>query len=244
MERPRTAAVIPAFNEERTVSDVVRTVAGSGLFDEVIVVSDGSADRTAERAREAGATLVHELPRNHGKGAALAHGVMHTDAEVVCFFDSDLKGLTAEHVRLILEPVTSGQRYMNVGLRDRGPFWTPLAMRLPLVGGERALRREIFDVIPERYLHRFKVETALNYFCRANGLPYGLVVLPGLGIIRKMQKVGFWNGLKEYVIMWTEVAWAMVQVRLVRAQFREMGQHMGHKHRAGRPPGEEEVPRT
>ena len=240
---PKTAAVIPAFNEANRIGKVVRTVVASGLFDEVIVVSDGSTDATVAEAREAGATLVHEFPSNHGKGAALAHGVMHTDAEVVCFFDADLKGLAAEHIRLTLEPVVAGLRHMNVGLRDRGPFWTAIAKRLPLVGGERALRREIFDLLPEKYLRGFKIETALNYFCRANRLPCGFVVLSGLSIVRKMTKVGFWRGLAGYVAMWAEVAAAMIEVRLARAQFRENGTHMGHKHRPGHLP-EEVVPRT
>lgn len=231
MDRVRSAAILPAHNEAATVGQVVKTVVAAGFFDEVIVVSDGSTDETARLARKAGATLVHELPQCRGKGAALAHGVMHTDAPVICFFDSDLIGLTAEHIRLILEPVWSGARYMNVGLRDRGPYWTALAKRLPLVGGERAMRRELFDMIPEKYLKGFKVESALNYFCRANGLPYGFSVLPGLSIRRKMQKVGVRRGLVQYVRMWAQVAWAMLQVRLARRQFREQGAHMGHKHR-------------
>ncbi|MFA6603715.1 MAG: glycosyltransferase family 2 protein [Patescibacteria group bacterium] len=240
---PKTAAVVPAFNEAGRIGQVVRTAAASGRFDEIIVVSDGSTDATAEEARAAGATLVHELPFKYGKGSALAHGVMHTDAAIVCFFDADLQGLTTEHVRLLLEPVVAGVRQMNVGLRDRGPVWTAIAKLLPLVSGERALRREIFDLLPESYLRGFKTETALNYFCRANRLAYGFVVLSGLSITRKMAKVGFWRGLAGYLSMWFEVAAAMAAVRLARAQFREKGAHMNHKHRPGHPPAEV-VPRT
>lgn len=225
------AAIVPAFNEEKTVGNVVRTLVSSGFFDEVIVISDGSSDRTVEVAKEAGATLVHEMPKNSGKGAAMGHGVMHTDLPVICFFDADLKGLTVEHARLILEPVVHGKRYMNMGLRDRGPFWTALATRMPMVGGERALRREMFDMIPDKYRSGFKVETALNYFCRVNHLPYGLVVLPGLSIVRKMEKVGVLRGAVQYVRMSTQVVWAMIQVRLARREFKERGTHMSHRHR-------------
>lgn len=224
------AAIVPAFNEEKTVGDVVRTLVSSGLFDEVIVISDGSTDRTVDVAKEAGASLVHELPRKHGKGTAMRHGVMHTDLPVICFFDADLKGLTVEHTRLILDPVVHGKRYMNMGLRDRGPFWTALAKHMPMIGGERALRREIFDMIPDKYRTGFKAESALNYFCRVNGLPYGLVVLPGLSIVRKMEKVGVFRGAVQYVQMSAQVVWAMIQVRLARREFRERGTHMSHRH--------------
>lgn len=224
------SAIVPAFNEERTIGGVVRTLVSSGVFKNVIVISDGSTDRTADVAREAGATLVHELPWKHGKGAAMGHGVSHVDTPVVAFFDADLHGLTADHVRTIVGPVASGRMYMHMGLRDRGPFWTAIAKHLPMVGGERALRREIVDLIPEKFLSGFKVESALNYFCRANGLPYGLTVLKGLGIVTKLEKVGPWKAFGQYVRMWAQVAWAMLQVRMARAQFVERATHMGHRH--------------
>lgn len=230
MPGPRVAAVVPARNEEKTVGNVVRTLVASGAFGEIIVVSDGSTDGTAAAARDAGATLVHEFATSRGKGGALGHGVMHTDAPFICFFDADLVGLTVEHVRLVLRPVIAGKRYMNVGLRDRGPFLTALAKRLPLVGGERALRREIFDAIPGRYLAGYGVEATLNWMCRVNRLPYGWTALPGLGIVTKLRKVGSLAGLVGYATMWAQVAMTMLTVRLARREFAERGTHMSHHH--------------
>jgi glycosyltransferase involved in cell wall biosynthesis len=230
MEQLRAAAVVPAYNEEKTIGDVVRVLVASKRFSDIVVVCDGSSDGTAAAARAAGATRVDALPRNRGKGAAMGHGVSHVDAPVVCFFDADLKGFTTAHVDAILDPVVQGKRSMNVGLRDKGPFLTAVAKRLPLVGGERALRREIFVSIPARYLQGFKVESALNYFCRVNDLPYGLVVLPGLTMRRKIDKVGWLRGLGQYARMWTQVAKAMLEARLARAQFIDHAAHMGHEH--------------
>lgn len=225
------AAIVPAHNEEKTVGDVVKTLVASGLFREVIVVSDGSTDGTAKAAREAGATLVHELPENRGKGAALSHGVMHTDAPVVCFFDADLKGFTVAHAEAVLAPLASGKAYMHVGLRDRGPFWNAIARMLPAVGGERALRRELFDMIPGRYLAGYKAETALNFYCDVNRLPRMQTLLPSLSIVRKPQKVGWLRALAEYVRMYVQVGLAMLEVRAARHRFEEHGTHMSHKHR-------------
>ena len=67
----RVLLVVPAFNEERSVSSVVRT--GRGFQYDVCVVDDGSIDRTAERAADAGANVLR-LPVNLGVGGALRCG--------------------------------------------------------------------------------------------------------------------------------------------------------------------------
>lgn len=226
----KVAAVVPAYNEEQTIGEIVGVLKASPLIDYVVVISDGSTDKTADIARLAGADLVHEFPWRHGKGAALQHGVTHTDAPVIAFFDADLVGLTVEHVRLVVEPVLAGTRDMNVGLRDRGPFWTWLAWFMPLIGGERALDRTIIEHIPDQYLRGWKIESALNYYCKANHLPYGKVIMPGITIRRKMDKVGFWLGLREYIHMFSQVAQAMIEVRLAHATFVQKGNHEKHIH--------------
>lgn len=216
MNGVNVAAIVAAFNEESTIGPIVKALAESGRFREVIVISDGSTDRTAEIARMNGASLVHQLPWKHGKGSALMHGVAHTDAEILFFCDADLIGFSAEHIDRVLNPVLNGKLAMCVGLRDRGGFIMKLSAHLPLIGGERAMRRHVFEDIPDKYLHGFMVESALNYYCRSRKLPYGTVELPGLGIRRKMQKVGFWKGLMEYIHMDWQVMKAMVIVRVAR----------------------------
>lgn len=213
MPRPIVAAIVPAYNEEKTVADVVSALRASPLISEIIVISDGSTDKTAERARAAGATLVHELPIRAGKGKAVQHGVAHTDAPVLFFCDADLIGLTTQHIRTILDPVLYGEKGMCVGLRDRGRWMMRIQPRLPLIGGERALQRSIFERIPDKYLQGFMLEAALNYACKRRGIAYGGVPLWGLHIRRKMQKVGFQRGLVEYLKMFRQIIWAYLAVR-------------------------------
>jgi len=226
----KVAAIIPAFNEEKTVGEVVKIISQSSIVDEIIVISDGSTDASAQKAREAGANVVHELPWRHGKGSAMSHGVTHTDAPILLFLDADLIGLTKKHIEDIVQPVLEGKRAMNVGLRERGFFWTKLAWYLPLIGGERAMQRQVFENIPGRYLSGFKAEGALNYYCRANHLPYGKVILRGIKIVRKMEKFGFWVGLWEYIKMGWQIIWAITEVRLARQVFTTKGAHEKHQH--------------
>ena len=105
---------------------------------------------------------------------------------------------------------------MNVGLRDRGRIGIAVARHMPLISGERALKREILEAIPDKYMNGFMIETALNYYCRSHGFSYGTVVLKGVTIRRKYQKVNLLTAMIQYVKMFIDVAKAMLIVRSAR----------------------------
>lgn len=215
----RVAAIVPAYDEEKTVGRVVRTLKASPVIDEVIVVSDGSKDRTAEEALSAGADRVLRLAENVGKGGAVKAGAEATPAELLFLCDADFLDLAPMHVERIVAPVAEGRLTMCTGLRDRGPFLTRVIAHLPLLSGERALRREVLDGVPERFLKGFRIEMALNWYCRANRLPYGSVPTLGVGQVRKFEKVGLLRGLAGYAVMTWQIAEAMVRVRLAKDEF-------------------------
>lgn len=213
--RPTVTAIIPAFNEAETIAQVVRPLVASTLVDEVVVVSDGSTDDTERMAREAGAR-VERLLKQQGKGEAMRVGVSRTYADVIAFFDADLIGLNADHIERLLMPVIVGGRVMNIGIRDRGSFFTWLSHHLPLISGERAMQRRVFEAVPPEYLHGFMVETSLNYYCRSHRLRYGATDLPTLHIRRKFEKVSLSRAVVQYIGMFVEVGKAMLAVRLAR----------------------------
>lgn len=211
--RPGAVAVVPALNEQETVASVVRTLVGSGLFGEVVVVDDGSDDRTSEEARAAGARVVRHDSRQ-GKGAAMATGVGETDSSAVCFFDADLKGLRMRHVRQVIEPVLSGKCGMSVGIVDRGPLANFLAQRLPLVSGQRAMLREVFLALPSERFEGYGIEIALNSVCRAAGHGVSVSILDGVSVRRKTEKVGLAAGTVQYFRMWFRVVQVWLGLRL------------------------------
>jgi len=212
------AAIVPAFDEEKTVGSVVSVLKAARGIDEVIVVSDGSTDRTAEEAAAAGARVIR-LRQNVGKGGAVKMGAAATRAKILFLCDADFLRLEPSHVERLIAPVVEGRLMMCTGLRDRGPLLTRLIAHLPLLSGERALRRDILDGVPRRFLQGFRLELALNWYCRANRLPYGSVPTLGVGQIRKIEKVGALRGLAGYAVMIWEIADAMVRVRFAKKEF-------------------------
>jgi glycosyltransferase involved in cell wall biosynthesis len=87
-EAKDVSVVIPAFNEEDGVGAVVERLRHKGGFCEILVVDDGSSDKTAERAAAAGARVVHH-PYNKGNGAAVKSGVREARGAVVLLMDAD-----------------------------------------------------------------------------------------------------------------------------------------------------------
>lgn len=84
--------VVPAHNEELAVADEIRAIhaalRATNWRYEIIVVDDGSSDRTAERAAECECTLL-KLPKNRGYGAALKHGISHAKTDLIVITDAD-----------------------------------------------------------------------------------------------------------------------------------------------------------
>lgn len=109
----RIVAVIPAFNEEVAIGSVV-LLTGEHV-DEVIVVDDGSADRTAHVAEMAGARVIRHH-RNLGKGAALKTGFEAADADVIVTLDADAQHNPAEIPKLV-EPIVRGEADVVNGSR-------------------------------------------------------------------------------------------------------------------------------
>jgi len=89
-----TSAVIAAYNEEKTLADVLRVLTASPLVDEIIVVSDGSTDRTVEIARGFEGVTTIALRENWGKGYAMRVGVDYASGDVLFFVDGDMLNVT------------------------------------------------------------------------------------------------------------------------------------------------------
>jgi glycosyltransferase involved in cell wall biosynthesis len=212
MNRPAVSAIIPAYNEAATVGAVVRAAVQADFFDSVIVVDDGSVDDTASVSRAAGARVI-ALATNQGKGAALAAGVAATASPLVCFLDADLIGLRADHLERLLSPVHSGEAAMAVGMWDRGRLTNRVARLLPRVSGQRCLRRDLFAAVPSAHRQGYRIETALNWACRANGWRSITIDLPGLRVKQKPGKIGLPKALISYTRMHAQVLAAMVAVR-------------------------------
>ena len=115
------SVIIPALNEEEPIAGVVRECFATGLPDEVIVVDNGSTDRTAECAREAGA-LVAAAPRGYGRACAAgvrSLSIPQSRDDIVVFLDGDGSDCP-EFMPQLVDPIAAGKFDFVIGSRTRG----------------------------------------------------------------------------------------------------------------------------
>lgn len=110
--------VIPCLNEEAPIAGVVRDVLAQQVS-EVIVVDNGSTDRTAEFAAAAGARIVTQNLRGYGRACAAGLAAIRPDTEIVCFLDGDGSDVPS-FIQDIIAPITSGKADFVMGSRLRG----------------------------------------------------------------------------------------------------------------------------
>lgn len=202
----KTAVIIPAYNEEKTIGNIIDVVRGVPFVEEIIVVSDGSVDNTAEVARAHQARVI-TLEENLGKGGAMMVGVNSTDADLILFLDADLIGLNSGHVVDLLLPVLEGRAEMTVGVFEHGRLATDLAQFFaPYLSGQRAVRRDILQHLSNLEVTRFGVEVALTRFAKSAGISVVEVELRNMTHVMKEEKLGLVRGFLARLRMYWEIA--------------------------------------
>ncbi len=102
----KLSIIIPAYNEENTIEEVIMRVRATGLADEIIVVDDGSTDHTMEilarlvKAGEPPLTILRH-PQNRGKGAGVRTGIEAVTGDLVLIQDADLEYDPADYATLL-----------------------------------------------------------------------------------------------------------------------------------------------
>jgi len=182
-EENKIAAIIPAYNEGQNISRVLDILTETDILNEVIVIDDGSTDNTSEVVSRFKEVKLLKNNSNQGKAQSMQQGVENTDAEILFFCDADLKGLTPEIVEQIVQPVVKRKYDMFIGVRNN--VMQKAVTLFALNSGERALRRELWNKLPEHFKYRYRIEAGLNFIAKRQGNGYS------------WQKFEYYQTLKE-----------------------------------------------
>ncbi|MBI9053714.1 MAG: glycosyltransferase family 2 protein [Bacteroidales bacterium] len=197
----RVSAVICAYNEESTIEKILKEVSGISSIHELIVVNDGSLDQTGNIIESLKLELpfhaIH-LPKNMGKGYAIAKGVEASSSEFLVFIDADLSNLSSKHINQLITPVIKDEVDMVLGQATEtrinhniNPF--------KFFSGQRALRKkDILPILKRIKPSRFGVETIINLHFQSFNKRIKYVNLQNLKHPTKFDKTESHIALKEF----------------------------------------------
>lgn len=166
--KSKVSVILPAYNEEENIGQLVNRIKKLKEVDEVVVVDDGSTDRTAEKAKEAGAFVVKH-PYNVGNGASIKTGGFRAKGNILVFMDADgqhppeaileMLEFIGEYDMVVASrtPESDVSRFRALGnwfLKKIAEFLSE--QEIPdLTSGFRVIKRERFEefahLLPQRY---------------------------------------------------------------------------------------------
>ncbi|HSK88506.1 MAG TPA: glycosyltransferase family 2 protein [Anaerolineales bacterium] len=203
---PTCTAIVCAYNEEKNLGAVLNGLLDSPLLREIIVVDDGSNDRTPDILHQyKQSDRVHPmfLSPNHGKGYAMAEATTAASGDILLFVDADLINWDAGYGEQVLAPIINGQADMVIGYPLRkNDNWD----RLDVLGvqrwlsGQRAVwRTDLLPIVAKMRPSRFGVETLINMHYRTRHQPIKIIMLNGLLHPIKFEKSSRSEAWEEYV---------------------------------------------
>lgn len=119
--KPIIRVIIPAFNEENGIGQVIKDIPG-GLVEEVVVVNNASTDKTAHVAKALGATVLMEAKKGYGRACLKGINYIHTaglKTDIIVFIDADYADHPEEMFKLV-KPLTENGADLVIGSRALG----------------------------------------------------------------------------------------------------------------------------
>lgn len=196
------SAIVPVFNEEKTVAGVIEVLLKNPLINEVICINDGSTDKTLIVLQDYKDKIqLIDFNKNKGKSYALVEGIKKAKGEIVTFFDADLTNLSDDHIKTLLEPILEKKFKAVLGYPSNG--------RVPDVfsnlTGERAYyRKDLVPHLEKMAKTRFGVEIFLNNLFSEEETKK--IPLKKLRSLYKYEKRNLTNAFKEYLSEAVEIA--------------------------------------
>lgn len=217
----KISAIVPVYNEDKTVANVVWTILLSPTIDEVICVNDNSTDNSQKILKSFGDKInLITLKENKGKGWAVAEGIRKSKGEVVAFFDADLITLEEKYIKKLVLPLATNKYDQVIGQRFKGI----VPASLVFMSGERAFyKKDLLAHLDKMKTTRFGLEIFLNRLYKNKRTK--VVYLLGLWTLLKHQKRGtkaIRELLKEYEEVIKELTKNKRKTKLIRKLIRKI----------------------
>lgn len=216
----RISCVIPAYNEEKGIARVLSVVTEHPLISEVIVVDDGSTDRTKDIVSGFPTARLVVNEQNCGKTPTICRGILESRNPYVLLLDADLTGLTADNITDLVGPVLRKDVLVALSLRNYY-IWRIFGMD-PLTGERVMPRSMLVNLVPElRAIPGYALEVFINRYIIESGASFAIVPWLNTYAPIKAFKHGLITGMRGEVHMWQQILSYMPRDVIVQ-QFLDM----------------------
>ncbi len=208
----KVSVIIPAYNEEKRILNVVKPALKLGIVEEVIIVDDGSKDKTSEVVTSYMKKLSEKNKKrlklirhkkNKGKAKAMETGVKKAKSKYILFLDADLRNLKSEDIKKLCLPVLLNKVDMTLSLRQNSleifKLWG-----CDFISGERCLNKEILKGIWKKIKKGFGIEVEINKRILDRKLRFATVTINAKNT-EKMKKRGIKEGIMGDLAMINEM---------------------------------------
>lgn len=191
------SAIVPCFNEEKSVKNVIATLLACSEIEEVIVVNDGSIDGSLKILRSFGRKIkLINFPKNHGKAMAVVAGIRKAREELILLMDADLIGLKPAHITKMIACLKEKNARVVFGNLDaHGNVYrffdriTRKLIKYDFLTGERIyFRNDLLPLLPKMKNLGYGLEVFLN--SEFKNEKTAIVKLPGASPLPKEKKSG------------------------------------------------------
>ncbi len=213
--------IICSYNEEKTVCNVVEACRTFNPRSEIIVVDDGSTDRSQELLRHLSRSVKFTYirhPENKGKSYAMVTGVKHASHGIIMFWDADSHGIRKEHFQIMLKPMINNEADMVLG-HTAAKFAKYNLYPFRAYTGERVLfKKDLNLILDEIQDLRFGIETYINFYYQTHGKRVRYVLLEGLRTLTKFKKTSILKATKDYFKEGNEIATMLLKTYKIKAK--------------------------
>jgi len=205
----QASAIICAYNEEKTILPLLKEVHDTQAFDEIIVINDGSEDKTGKLIKDFKTQYdiieIH-LQKNKGKGFAMAKAAKLSQNEYLVFIDADLSNFNKEHAHQLLYPILKGDADMVLGQASKTLIHNNINPFKSL-SGQRSLRKtDLLAILKKMESVGYGVETLINGHFKAHDKKVKYVVLKNLFHPTKFQKEKPHIAIKSFMMEAYQIA--------------------------------------
>jgi glycosyltransferase involved in cell wall biosynthesis len=201
----QTTCIIPFYNEEDRVLQVLNVVTQIKGITQIICIDDGSTDDTSDqiRAHWPQVTLVR-LPYNQGKAAAIREGVNLAKNETILLMDADLQSIQKAEVEKAIQAIAQHNLDMLILRRINAPWFVKFDRGDTLLSGERLVKKKDLVHILNQEVNHYQVELAINLYMQKHKRNVRWMPWSATNTY-KAKKIGLVKGYQKEFKMFTDI---------------------------------------